>query len=263
MVIEPEEGALASRGEHGVGRLPAPERLLAGRGGRARRRRPVGRPAGAGHRRRHPRADRSGPLHRQPLQRPHGPRARRARPRRGAQVTLVAANVALPARRREPGRRRDAPPSSPRRWVGVPTPDLLLMAAAPADFRPLRAAGEKIAARAPTASSSASSRPRTSSPARPRRRDGQTLVGFAAEHGAGAIDRRGRSSSARPSTRSSSTTSRAPTSASTRRNEVTIVERAGRAPGPARPEGGGRRGDPRPGRGAAPRAGDGPPATWA
>src|SRR4051794_4820592 len=29
LVIEPEEGALASRGEHGVGRLPAPERLLA------------------------------------------------------------------------------------------------------------------------------------------------------------------------------------------------------------------------------------------
>ena len=28
VVIEPEEGALASRGEHGVGRLPAPERLL-------------------------------------------------------------------------------------------------------------------------------------------------------------------------------------------------------------------------------------------
>src|SRR5262245_23851774 len=28
-VIEPEVGALASRGEHGVGRLPAPERLLA------------------------------------------------------------------------------------------------------------------------------------------------------------------------------------------------------------------------------------------
>src|ERR687892_402213 len=29
VVIEPEEGALASRGEHGVGRLPSPERLLA------------------------------------------------------------------------------------------------------------------------------------------------------------------------------------------------------------------------------------------
>ena len=28
-VIEPDEGALASRGEHGAGRLPAPERLLA------------------------------------------------------------------------------------------------------------------------------------------------------------------------------------------------------------------------------------------
>src|ERR671930_735274 len=28
-VIEPEEGALASRGEHGLGRLPPPERLLA------------------------------------------------------------------------------------------------------------------------------------------------------------------------------------------------------------------------------------------
>ena len=28
-VIEPETGALASRGEHGTGRLPSPERLLA------------------------------------------------------------------------------------------------------------------------------------------------------------------------------------------------------------------------------------------
>ena len=42
--------------------------------------RPLGRAARAGHRRRHPRADRPGALHRQPLQRPHGHRPRRRAP---------------------------------------------------------------------------------------------------------------------------------------------------------------------------------------
>ena len=97
-VIEPDTGALASRGEYGAGRLPDPERLLAeleallpaprGR---------LGRPAGPGHRRRHPRADRPGALHRQPLQRPDGRRAgRRGGRARGAEVTLIAANVGVP-----------------------------------------------------------------------------------------------------------------------------------------------------------------------
>ena len=54
-----------------------------GRSCPARRRAPLGRPAGPGHRRRHPRADRPGPLPRQPLQRPHGlrPGRRRGPPR--------------------------------------------------------------------------------------------------------------------------------------------------------------------------------------
>ena len=48
-VIDPEEGALASRGEHGVGRLPSPERPCS-RGSRRwlAGRRAVGRAAGAG-----------------------------------------------------------------------------------------------------------------------------------------------------------------------------------------------------------------------
>ena len=84
-VIDPEEGALASRGEHGRGRLPDPARLLArSKPSLPAGRPPLGRPAGPGHRGRHARADRPGPLPRQPLQRPHGPRPRRRRGRGAA-----------------------------------------------------------------------------------------------------------------------------------------------------------------------------------
>ena len=58
-VIEPEEGRLASRGEHGRGRLPDPDRLLAAVEAALPAGQPaLGRPAGPGHRRRHARADR-------------------------------------------------------------------------------------------------------------------------------------------------------------------------------------------------------------
>ena len=73
-VIEPGEGALASRGEFGRGRLPDPADLL----GRVEAALPAGEPSlgrspGSGHRRWHPRADRSRSLPRQSLQRAHGP----------------------------------------------------------------------------------------------------------------------------------------------------------------------------------------------
>ena len=57
--------------------------------------------------------------------------------RRGAEVTLIAANVALPEpRRRPPHRRRDRRASSPPPpRAEFPTAHVLLMAAAPADFR--------------------------------------------------------------------------------------------------------------------------------
>jgi phosphopantothenoylcysteine decarboxylase/phosphopantothenate--cysteine ligase len=110
---------------------------------------------------------------------------------RGAQVTVVAANVALPT-----------PPGVEVQPVGTAAElkdacdrafehcDVLLMAAAVADFRPAAPAASKIK--------------KTDSPEAPRleleptddvlaglsarRRPGQTLVGFAAEHGEGAID---------------------------------------------------------------------------
>ena len=54
--------------------------------------------AGPGHRGRDARADRCRALRRQPLLRAHGVRAREEAKRRGANVTVVAANVSLPAR---------------------------------------------------------------------------------------------------------------------------------------------------------------------
>ena len=84
-VIEPEEGALASRGEHGVGRLPEPRTLLdAIEQAAPGPDRPLGRPPRPGLGRGYPRADRPGSLHRQPLLRPDGPGARRSAPRAAA-----------------------------------------------------------------------------------------------------------------------------------------------------------------------------------
>jgi phosphopantothenoylcysteine decarboxylase/phosphopantothenate--cysteine ligase len=183
-VIEPEEGALASRGEHGIGRLPEPRtlldaieqvipgpsgpwdglRVLVSAGGT---REPIDPVRFIGNRS-------SGRM---------GLALAERAARRGADVTLVAANVSLPA------------PSGVRR-VDVETAaeladalgrefdsaDVLVMAAAPADFRPKRAAGEKIhregsggleldleATEDILASLAA------------RKREDQTIVGFAAE----------------------------------------------------------------------------------
>lgn len=187
-VIEPEEGALASRGEHGVGRLPDPPRLLeavesvlpgpsgpwdglrvlVSAGGT---REPIDPVRFIGNRS-------SGRM---------GIALAARAAARGAEVTLVAANVALPA------------PASVRR-VDVETAaelasalqaefdstDVLLMAAAPADFRPTESAEAKIA-REGSGGLELDLEPTDDILAGlgTRRREGQTIVGFAAETGEG------------------------------------------------------------------------------
>jgi phosphopantothenoylcysteine decarboxylase/phosphopantothenate--cysteine ligase len=188
IVIEPEEGDLASRGEHGVGRLPEPRtlldaieraipgpsgpwdglRVLVSAGGT---REPIDPVRFIGNRS-------SGRM---------GLALAERAARRGADVTLVAANVSLPA---PPGVRRvDVETAS--ELAGAlgrefDSADVLVMAAAPADFRPKRAAGEKIHREASGGIEldlEATEDILASLTA--RRRDDQTIVGFAAETGDG------------------------------------------------------------------------------
>jgi phosphopantothenoylcysteine decarboxylase / phosphopantothenate---cysteine ligase len=187
-LVEPEEGALASRGEHGVGRLPEPRtlldvveqavpapsgpwdglRVLVSAGGT---REPIDPVRFIGNRS-------SGRM---------GLALAERAARRGAEVTLVAANVSLPA---PPGVRRIEVETASELAGALSrefdSSDVLLMAAAPADFRPKRAAGEKIHREAgggleldlePTEDILAT--------LGARRRKGQTIIGFAAETGEG------------------------------------------------------------------------------
>ena len=176
--------------------------------------------------------------------------------RRGAAVTVLAANVALP---RAPGvsyRRRSRPPPS---W---PTPareefprcDVLLMAAAVADFRPVVPADDEDQEgrrRAGVDRAGAHAR----HPRRPRRssaRAGQTVVGFAAEHGDGALDyARDKLARKRLDAIVVNDISRADIGFDTPDNEVTIVTPDARAAAVARAEGRDRRRDPRRGRAVA------------
>jgi phosphopantothenoylcysteine decarboxylase/phosphopantothenate--cysteine ligase len=187
-VIDPEEGALASRGEHGVGRLPEPRalldaieqavpgpsgpwdglRVLVSAGGT---REPIDPVRFIGNRS-------SGRM---------GLALAERAARRGAEVTLVAANVSLPSpagvRRVDVETAAELADALGREFDSA---DVLVMAAAPADFRPKTAAGEKIhregsggleldleATEDILASLGA------------RRREGQTIVGLAAETGGG------------------------------------------------------------------------------
>jgi phosphopantothenoylcysteine decarboxylase/phosphopantothenate--cysteine ligase len=188
VVIEPDTGALASRGEHGVGRLPDPQRLL--EAVEAAVPRPSGPWDGL-------RVLVSAGGTREPIDpvRFIGNRssgrmglalAERAA-RRGADVTVVAANVTLDA------------PSGVRR-VDVETAagleqalvaefesaDVLLMAAAPADFRPREAAGQKIHREgAGSLELELEATDDILAALTSRRGDAQTIVGFAAETGEG------------------------------------------------------------------------------
>jgi phosphopantothenoylcysteine decarboxylase / phosphopantothenate---cysteine ligase len=184
-VIEPEEGPLASRGERGRGRLPDPQRLLAaveaaaGWGG-ARpwdgldvlvtaggTREPIDPVRFIGNRS-------SGRM---------GIALAAAAVKRGATVTLIAANVSLPA----PAgvRRIDVETTADLQAAAAaefPTSQVLLMAAAPADFRPDAIAAAKLT-RAGSLDLSLQPTEDILAGLVATRTAGQTIVGFAAEHG--------------------------------------------------------------------------------
>jgi phosphopantothenoylcysteine decarboxylase/phosphopantothenate--cysteine ligase len=234
-VIEPEEGALASRGEHGVGRLPEPRTLLdaieqAAPG-------PIGPWDGL-------RVLVSAGGTREPIDpvRFIGNRssgrmglalAERAA-RRGAEVTLVAANVSLPA---PPGVRR-VDVETAAELAGAlgrefDSADVLVMAAAPADFRPKRAAGEKIhregtggfeldlEATEDILAALAS-----------RRREDQTVIGFAAETDPDPARAREKLERKGADAIVFNDVSRSEIGFESSENEVVIVERAGEHPVP-------------------------------
>jgi phosphopantothenoylcysteine decarboxylase / phosphopantothenate---cysteine ligase len=194
-VVPPGEGRLASKGEWGPGRLAEPAEILAAieavlRGGSfaprsldglrvlvtsGGTREPIDSVRYVGNRS-------SGRM---------GIALAEEAARRGAEVTLVAANVSLP--RPEGVRTLDVETAAEldaaaRREFAVA--DVLLMAAAVADFRP----GEQEAAKI-----SKAGREGLTIELEPtvdvlgglsaERRPGQTLVGFAAEHGEGAVER--------------------------------------------------------------------------
>jgi phosphopantothenoylcysteine decarboxylase/phosphopantothenate--cysteine ligase len=210
IVVEPDVGRLASRGEEGVGRLAEPARILAACVQALAGAPTVDGSAGA------PRSVEAGVSSRGTLEglkvlvTAGGTRepidsvrfignsssgrmgfalAQAAR-ERGAEVTLVAANVALetPAGvvRREVGTAAELKDACEREFPGC---DVLLMAAAVADFTPTETANGKI---------KKSTRERLELVLEPtadvlsglaaRRREGQTLVGFAAEHGERALE---------------------------------------------------------------------------
>lgn len=209
-VIEPDSGRLASKGEEGVGRLPEPARLLeACEAVLAGGSRPDARGAGA--------ADlwqgagaadswqglrvlvTAGGT-REPIDsvRYVGNRSSgrmglalaRAARARGAEVTVIAANVALP--QPDGVSWLEAPTAAALQEAcerELPACDVLLMAAAVADFRPAAPANGKL---------KKAERERLQLDLEPtadvlsgltsRRRAGQTFVGFAAEHGEGALE---------------------------------------------------------------------------
>jgi phosphopantothenoylcysteine decarboxylase / phosphopantothenate---cysteine ligase len=189
-VIEPDEGKLASRGEYGRGRLPDPERLLA----RVEAALPGGERPWDGLRVLVTAGGTREPI--DPVRFIGNRSSGRmgialaaAAARRGAAVTLIAANVFL----REPAgvRRIDVETAEQLAAAAAaefPGAQLLLMAAAPADFRPAEAAPGKLKREGgldlrlePTADILAT--------LAGAKAEGQTVVGFAAEHGGDAAER--------------------------------------------------------------------------
>ncbi|HET8814057.1 MAG TPA: bifunctional phosphopantothenoylcysteine decarboxylase/phosphopantothenate--cysteine ligase CoaBC [Solirubrobacterales bacterium] len=189
-VIEPDEGRLASRGEHGRGRLPDPEALLA----RVEAALPAGNRPWDGLRVLVTAGGTREPI--DPVRFIGNRSSGRmgialaaAAAKRGAEVTLLAANVALPA------------PAGVRRIDLETTAELaaaaaaefgqahvLLMAAAPADFRTAEAAAGKLQRSGALELSLEPTEDILASLAA-ERGSGQTIVGFAAEHGGEALER--------------------------------------------------------------------------
>ena len=196
-VIGPGTGDLASHGEHGVGRMSEPAELLAAIEERLAE---VARPLeGVGRVWSGVRVLITAGGTREPIDsvRYVGNRssgrmgfalAQRAA-RRGAEVTVVAANVALPAppgvKVTPVGTAAELKAACDERFDAT---DVLLMAAAVADFRPRDPAAHKLKKDAGAPRLELEPTEDVLSALVGRRRPGQVLVGFAAEHGDGAID---------------------------------------------------------------------------
>jgi len=186
-VIDPEEGPLASRGEHGKGRLPDPERLLA----RVEAALPAGSRPWDGMRVLVTAGGTREPI--DPVRFVGNRSSGRmgialaaAAARRGADVTLIAANVALSAPARV--RRIDVETTAQMRAVAeeeFPACHLLLMAAAPADFRPREAATGKLRRGEEDLDLRLEPTDDILAGLSAARASGQTVIGFAAEHGGG------------------------------------------------------------------------------
>jgi phosphopantothenoylcysteine decarboxylase/phosphopantothenate--cysteine ligase len=190
VVLEPGEGALASHGERGVGRLPEPAELLAAcelavgsdgswaglkvlvtAGGTQE---PIDSVRFIGNRS-------SGRM---------GIALAAAALARGAEVSLVAANVSLPlpAGARVTAVRTAAELAAACRREFEQC-DVLLMAAAVADFRPAATVAHKLKKDGPTAGAPVALVPTEDilTALTDERRPGQFVLGFAAEHGEGAV----------------------------------------------------------------------------
>ncbi|MFL5873956.1 MAG: bifunctional phosphopantothenoylcysteine decarboxylase/phosphopantothenate--cysteine ligase CoaBC [Solirubrobacterales bacterium] len=189
-VIDPEEGKLASRGEFGRGRLPDPEQLLA----RIEASLPAGDRPWDGLRVLVTAGGTREPI--DPVRFIGNRSSGRmgialaaAAAARGAEVTLIAANVGLPS---PPGVRRldveTAAQLADAAAEEFPKAHVLLMAAAPADFRAAAAAEGKLQ-RSGALELSLEPTEDILAALAARRVEGQTVVGFAAEHGGEAVER--------------------------------------------------------------------------
>jgi len=189
-VIEPEEGKLASRGEFGRGRLPDPEQLLA----RVEAALPAGSRPWDGLRVLVTAGGTREPI--DPVRFIGNRSSGRmgialaaAAAKRGAEVTLIAANVSLPApagvRRIDVETAEQLAAAAAQEFAST---HVLLMAAAPADFRAAAPAEGKLQRSGSLELSLEPTEDILASLAAARR-EGQTVVGFAAEHGGEAVER--------------------------------------------------------------------------
>lgn len=238
-ILEPAEGALASRGEHGSGRMREPAEILAAVEA-ALEREPAAAGSLAGVR---VLVTAGGTREAIDPVRYIGNRSSgrmglalaEAAVARGAAVTLVAANVALPA---AAGIERvdveSAAELAAAARAAFERCDVLLMAAAVADFRPAKAADGKLAREG---SGGLDLRLEETEDVLAalggERRDDQVLVGFAAEHG-GEFVARARAKLERKGLDAIvvNDVSDASIGFDTEVNEVTIVERDGELPLP-------------------------------
>jgi phosphopantothenoylcysteine decarboxylase/phosphopantothenate--cysteine ligase len=248
-VVDPGVGPLASKGEHGIGRLAEPAELLAAceatiaTDERARGLASAGHTAGSGSLAGVRVLVTAGGT-REPIDsvRYVGNRSSgrmgfalaAQAAQRGAEVTVIAANVALAA---PPGARVVAVETAAQLAEACaqefPGCDVLLMAAAVADFRPAAPAAHKLkkdSTEAPDAIALEPTQDVLSGLAAVRRPE-QTIVGFAAEHGEGAVEHaRGKLARKRLDAIVVNDISRADIGFDATDNEVTIVTPDGEHP---------------------------------